>query len=103
LDKELQKVTFDLSGGANRTDLLARLLLENGNSELVLCHTEVQQDRGEGEKAMYMSAFEKIYRKEERRDIARNMLSRGFPVEQVAECTMLPREEVEKLLDLYPQ
>jgi predicted transposase/invertase (TIGR01784 family) len=30
--------------------------------------------------------------------VARNMLSRGFPVEQVVECTTLPREEVEKLL-----
>jgi hypothetical protein len=49
LDKELQKVTFDLSGGANRTDLLARFLLKDGNRELALCHTEVQQDRGEGD------------------------------------------------------
>jgi predicted transposase/invertase (TIGR01784 family) len=38
-------------------------------------------------------------REEERKDVARNMLSRGFPVEQVVECTTLPREEVEKLLD----
>jgi hypothetical protein len=248
LDKELQKVTFDLSGGANRTDLLARFLLKDGNSGLALCHTEVQQDRGEGdlptrmykykeaihlihdrepigiavtmaprpkgeksfyyseqfgveslykyinvpvleledevllaeenrvgfilyaakyawksgkdearkfgylrkisemwverrwdpedkritllaveylmhldsvdyieqfaahmrslvknleegEKEMYVSAFEKVYRKEGHRDVARNMLSRGYPVEQVVECTTLPREEVEKLLD----
>jgi predicted transposase/invertase (TIGR01784 family) len=36
---------------------------------------------------------------EGRKDVARNMLSKGFPVEQVAECTTLSREEVEKLLD----
>jgi hypothetical protein len=58
---------------------------------------------GEGEKEMYVSAFEKVYtekgQKEGRKDVARNMLSRGYPVEQVVECTTLPREEVEKLLD----
>jgi hypothetical protein len=251
LDKELQKLTFDLSGGANRTDLLAKFLLKNGINELALCHTEVQQDKGEGdlptrmykykeaihlihdwepigiavtmaprpkgeknfyyseqfgveslykyinvpvleledevllakenragfilyaakcawksgkdetrkfgylrqiselwaerrwspedkritllaveylihldsedyieqftghmeslvknleegEKEMYVSAFEKVYtkkgREEGHKDVARNMLSRGYPVEQVVECTTLPREEVEKLL-----
>jgi predicted transposase/invertase (TIGR01784 family) len=35
---------------------------------------------------------------EGRKDVARNMLSKGLPVEQVAAYTMLPREEVEKLL-----
>jgi hypothetical protein len=246
LDKELQKVTFDLSGGANRTDLLASFLLKNGNSELALCHTEVQQDKGEGdlpkrmykykeaihlihdkepigiavtmaprpkgekgfnyseqfgvesvykyinvpvleledkallaqegcvglilyaakyawkcgkdealkfgylrkiselwaerrwnledkriallaveylmhldsqdyidqftahieslvknfeegEKEMYVSAFEKVYTKKGYKEVARNMLSRGFSVEEVVECTTLPREEVELL------
>jgi hypothetical protein len=41
---------------------------------------------------------ERMGRMEERKDAARNMLNRGFPVEQVIECTTLPREEVEKLL-----
>ena len=46
LDKELQKVTFDLKEGINRTDLLARLKLKNGAEELVLCHLEVQGEGG---------------------------------------------------------
>jgi hypothetical protein len=57
----------------------------------------------EGEREMYVSAFEKVYtaKGEEKghRDVARNMLSRGYTVEQAVECTTLPREEVEKLLD----
>jgi predicted transposase/invertase (TIGR01784 family) len=40
---------------------------------------------------------ERTGRQEERKDIARNMLSRGFSVEEVVECTTLPREEVELL------
>jgi hypothetical protein len=47
LDKELQKATFDLSGGANRTDLLTRIFLMNGESERALCHTEFQQGKGD--------------------------------------------------------
>jgi predicted transposase YdaD len=51
---------------------------------------------------MYVSAFEKVYTKkgieEGQKNVARNMLSKGLPVEQVAEYTMLALEEVEKLL-----
>ena len=46
LDKELEKVTFDLNEGANRTDLLVRLKLKNGAKELILCHLEVQGGGG---------------------------------------------------------
>jgi hypothetical protein len=46
LEQELQKVTFDLSGGANRTDLLAKVWLKTGDSKLALCHTEVQGEGG---------------------------------------------------------
>ena len=45
LDKELQKVTFDLEGGANRADLLARIKLKNGSNELILCHLEIRVPR----------------------------------------------------------
>jgi predicted transposase/invertase (TIGR01784 family) len=36
---------------------------------------------------------------EGQKNVAKNMLSKGLPVEQVAAYTMLPREEVEKLLN----
>jgi hypothetical protein len=49
LDNELQKITFDLGGGTNKTDLLAKILLKDGNNEAVLCHTEVQQGSGGGD------------------------------------------------------
>jgi hypothetical protein len=49
LDKELQKIVFDLGGGTNKTDLLAKFLLKNGKNEVVLCHTEVQQGSGGGD------------------------------------------------------
>jgi hypothetical protein len=46
LDQELQKVTFDLEEGANRTDLLVKIKLINGVEELILCHLEVQGELG---------------------------------------------------------
>jgi hypothetical protein len=46
LDKELEKVTFDLEGGANRTDLLVKLELKKGGSALTLAHVEVQGEGG---------------------------------------------------------
>jgi len=46
LDQEMQKVTFDLEEGANRTDLLVRLKLKNGANELILCHLEAQGEKG---------------------------------------------------------
>ncbi|MDR1982326.1 MAG: hypothetical protein LBQ08_00815, partial [Holosporaceae bacterium] len=42
LEQELQKVTFDLGEGANRTDLLVRIKLKNGSKELILSHLELQ-------------------------------------------------------------
>jgi predicted transposase/invertase (TIGR01784 family) len=42
LDKELDKVTYDLKGGANRVDLLMSVTLKNGHDEILLCHLEVQ-------------------------------------------------------------
>ncbi|MDR1509553.1 MAG: hypothetical protein LBS53_07935 [Synergistaceae bacterium] len=46
LDKELQKVTFDLEGGANRLDMLARITLAKGGEEYILCHQEYQGEGG---------------------------------------------------------
>ena len=46
LDKEMQKVTFDLGEGANRTDLLVRIKLKNGVNELILVHCEIQGEGG---------------------------------------------------------
>ena len=46
LDQELQKVTFDLKEGANRTDLLARIKLKDGTRGLILCHLELQGEGG---------------------------------------------------------
>jgi predicted transposase/invertase (TIGR01784 family) len=49
---------------------------------------------------MYQSDLESNLRVAERtgrKEVARKILSRGFPVEEVVECTMLPREEVELL------
>jgi predicted transposase/invertase (TIGR01784 family) len=36
---------------------------------------------------------------EGQKNVAKNMLGRGYSVEEVTECTALPREEVEKLLN----
>ncbi|MDR1514148.1 MAG: hypothetical protein LBS45_00500 [Synergistaceae bacterium] len=47
LDKELQKVTFDLEGGANRLDMLAKITLTGGGEEYVLCHQEYQGEGGD--------------------------------------------------------
>jgi hypothetical protein len=67
LEQELQKVTFDLDGGINRTDLLAKVRLKDGNSELTLCHTEVQ-GKGGGDLALrmykYKEAIHLIYGRE---------------------------------------
>jgi hypothetical protein len=41
-DQELQKVTYDLEGGAKRVDLLISIRLANGKEEILLCHLEVQ-------------------------------------------------------------
>ena len=49
LDKEMEKVTFDLNEGANRTDLLVRIKLKNGAQELILCHLEIQGEGGGGD------------------------------------------------------
>jgi len=46
LDKELEKVTYDLEGGANRVDLLMSVTLKNGGEEILLCHLEVQGEGG---------------------------------------------------------
>ncbi|GHV28889.1 hypothetical protein FACS1894167_07080 [Synergistales bacterium] len=46
LEQELQKVTFNLEGGVNRTDLLIGIKLKNGNPSLILCHIEVQGEGG---------------------------------------------------------
>ena len=46
LEQEMQKVTFDLDGGPNRTDLLARIKLKDGSGELILCHLEIQGEGG---------------------------------------------------------
>jgi predicted transposase/invertase (TIGR01784 family) len=63
------------------------------------------------EKDMYVSAFERGYTalgmekgreqgiEEGREEVARNMLSDGLPVDQVARYTNLPREKVEALLN----
>jgi predicted transposase YdaD len=57
----------------------------------------------EGEKEMYVSAFEKVYtkkgREEERRDVIHNMMAEGLSIDNIAKYTRLPQEEVEKLLN----
>ena len=59
LEQELQKVTFDLEGGINRTDLLARIKLKNGSGELILCHLEVQGEGG-GELDLRMYRYKEM-------------------------------------------
>ncbi|MDR1650143.1 MAG: hypothetical protein LBR71_07765 [Synergistaceae bacterium] len=46
LEQELEKITLDLEGGPNRTDVLARIKLKGGGEELLLCHLEVQGKGG---------------------------------------------------------
>ncbi|MDR1731000.1 MAG: hypothetical protein LBR61_02795 [Synergistaceae bacterium] len=59
LDKELQKVTFDLEGGPNRADLLTRVKLKNGEGELILCHTEIQGEGG-GDMPVRMNRYRQM-------------------------------------------
>ncbi|MDR1621269.1 MAG: hypothetical protein LBS00_02715, partial [Synergistaceae bacterium] len=47
LSQELNKVTFDLKGGANRADLLVEIKLKNSRkNKLILCHLESQGKGG---------------------------------------------------------
>jgi hypothetical protein len=68
LDKELQKVTFDLEGGANRIDMLVKIKLKNGESEFVLCHLEIQGSDGKinlpRKMYRYKEAIDLLYDKE---------------------------------------
>ncbi|MDR1579165.1 MAG: hypothetical protein LBS35_02310, partial [Synergistaceae bacterium] len=57
LDKELQKVTFDLGGGARHIDMLARITLKNGEDEFIICHLEVQNDKGGGDMSYRMYCY----------------------------------------------
>ena len=62
-------------------------------------------------KEMYVSVFERVYtargkeegrmegRVEERAEIANNMLSKGFSANEILECTRMPREELDMLMD----
>jgi hypothetical protein len=59
LDKELQKVTFDLKEGANRADLLVRIELQDGIKELILCHLEIQGENG-GDLALRMYRYKEM-------------------------------------------
>jgi hypothetical protein len=47
LDKELQKVAYDLEGGADRVDILMSIRLKSGGDEILLCHVEVQGEGGD--------------------------------------------------------
>lgn len=47
LEQELEKIVFDLEKGANRTDLLIRVPLKNGEEEWILAHLELQGEGGE--------------------------------------------------------
>jgi hypothetical protein len=47
LEQELQKITLDLGGGTNWTDLLVKIFLLDESIELVLCHMEIQGEGGE--------------------------------------------------------
>ncbi|MDR3164153.1 MAG: hypothetical protein LBU13_01080, partial [Synergistaceae bacterium] len=67
LDNELKKVTFDLEGGANRSDMLAEIKLMDGGNELVLCHLEVQGEGGDDlptRMMRYRDAIHLHYKKE---------------------------------------
>jgi hypothetical protein len=46
LDKELQKVTFDLESGAKRVDMIAKITLKSGAKEFLICHLELQGKSG---------------------------------------------------------
>jgi hypothetical protein len=59
LDQELQKVTIDLEGGANRTDLLTRIELRNGDRELILNHLELQ-GKGGGDLPLRMYRYKEM-------------------------------------------
>jgi predicted transposase/invertase (TIGR01784 family) len=59
------------------------------------------------DREMYVSVFERVYtekgkeegRTEERTEIARNMLNKGFSAKEIQECTRMPREELDMLMD----
>ena len=63
-------------------------------------------DMNEEDKEMYVSVFERVYKEEgrvegrveERAEIARNMFRKGYAIEEIAECTRSPAEEVETYL-----
>jgi hypothetical protein len=59
LDKEMQKVTFDLGEGANRADLLVRIKLKTRVSELILVHLEIQGEGG-GELSVRMYRYKQM-------------------------------------------
>jgi len=46
LEQEMEKIMLDLEGGANRTDVLTRIKLKDGESRLLLCHTEIVGEGG---------------------------------------------------------
>ena len=60
LDKELQKVTFDLKEGVNRTDLLVKIKLKNGAGELILCHLELQHSEGRADMPTRMYKYKQM-------------------------------------------
>jgi hypothetical protein len=84
LDKEMQKVTFDLKEGTNRTDLLSRIKLKDGAKELVLCHIEVQGERG-GDLPTRMYRYKQmIYLKHEEEPVGIAVLTAPRPHKEKA-------------------
>jgi uncharacterized protein YeeX (DUF496 family) len=58
LDKELDKATYDLGGGANRVDLLMCVTLKDGDEKILLCHLEVQGKSKKGDDSLPLRMFD---------------------------------------------
>jgi len=85
-------------------------LKDEGYAKQFVAHMEsLSMDKEDRE--MYVSVFERVYtekgkeegrmegRTEERTEIARNMLNKGFSAKEIQECTRMPREELDMLMD----
>ena len=71
----------------------------------IVVHIESLEMKKE-EREMYVSIFERVYtargeekgRMEERAEIVRKMLRKGFSANDILECTSMPREELDILI-----
>ena len=84
LEQELQKVTFDLEGGANQADLLTRIKLKSGANELILCHMEVQGEGGGDLPARMHRYRQMIYLKHEEEPIGIAVITAPRPKKEAS-------------------